>query len=158
MSKLKYKLASPVLMWLLVILGAFILWLSVPAGRLFASGISGIIVFILALANWLYVFFVAVKIHPKAAGSVNNIDRIITEGAYSVIRHPLYVTDIVLGWSVFILDPLYKIMAIAIWLTAVLVFWANLEERLLEEKFLEDYRNYKKRVPMLVPNVRKRKA
>jgi protein-S-isoprenylcysteine O-methyltransferase Ste14 len=89
---------------------------------------------------------------------IKNIDQLITEGAYSVIRHPLYAADIILGWSVFILDPLYKIMAIVIWLMVVLIFWANLEERLLEEKFLEDYRNYKKRVPMLVPNVWKRKV
>lgn len=158
MPKVKYKLASPLLMWTLVILGAIVLWYLVPHGRLFAGGILGIIIFILGLVNWLYVSFVAVKVHPKAPTSVANIDQLITEGVYSIVRHPLYVADIVLGLSIFILDPLYKIMAIVIWLIAVLIFWANLEERMLEEKFLEDYRNYKKQVPMLVPNIWKKKA
>jgi protein-S-isoprenylcysteine O-methyltransferase Ste14 len=44
---------------------------------------------------------------------------------------------------------------VAVWATVVFIFWAGLEERLLEEKFLEDYRAYKQRVPRFIPRLKK---
>ena len=127
-----------------------------PAGEFIFFRLLGPIVFGLALANWLWVSFLAMRVHRKAAGSVNNIDELITEGAYAVVRHPMYVANIILAWSVFIWQPSYKILAVVIWLMLILVFWAYLEERMLEEKFMEDYRVYKTKVPMFVPGLNKK--
>ncbi len=88
--------------------------------------------------------------------SVNGIDSLITEGVYSVVRHPLYIADVILAWSVFFFLPFSRVLTEAIWMTFVLWFWAGLEERALEDRFLEDYREYKKKVPKFLPQWRKR--
>ena len=155
MDNSKYKLTSPVLMWAIIIIGGIILWESVATGRLFYSGMAGIIILLLGIFNWLYVMYKVGGVHKKAPKSVNNIDKLITEGAYGVIRHPIYAADIVLFWCVFLFFPAYRMLAIAAWATIVFVFWAGLEERMLEEKFLDDYRAYKHRVPKFFPRFKK---
>lgn len=153
MAKLKYQLTSPVVMWLIVVIGAIALWFSVPPGRIFQQDLFGPIVFGLGLANWLWVSVLASRVHRKAVSSVGSIDELVTEGAYSVVRHPMYLADIVLVWCVFIWQSTNQVLSLAIWLSLVLVFWAYLEERMLEEKFLEDYRAYKTKVPMFIPGL-----
>ena len=132
MEKYQYKLANPAIMWSITIIGGVVLWVFMPQGNSFSSDLLGPIAFGLALANWLWVSVLAMRVHRKAAASVSNIDELITEGTYAVVRHPMYVADIILGWSVFIWQPSYKILAIVIWLMLVLVFWAYLEEWMLE--------------------------
>ncbi|MCL5666826.1 MAG: isoprenylcysteine carboxylmethyltransferase family protein [Patescibacteria group bacterium] len=156
MPNLKYRLASPLLMWVIVAFGSAILWKIVKPGQMFTSGWIGSVVLALGIINFIGVSLFAYNKHRKAPASVHSINQLVTEGAYAVVRHPLYATDIVLAWCIFVWQPSYKVLAIVIWLTLVLVFWANLEERLLEEKFMEDYRAYKKRVPMFVPRLRKK--
>jgi len=155
MTNLKYKLTSPMLMWGIIVVGGIILWLVVPKGQLFNSGILGWVILVLGIVNWLYVGKAAINVHKKVAASVNNIDKLITEGAYGVVRHPIYAADIVLFLCVFLFEPTYSVLFIAAWAIIVFVFWAGLEERMLEDKFLEDYRNYKQRVPMLIPRFKK---
>lgn len=157
MNKLKYQILHPLLMWLIIVIGGIILWQVVPEGFLFELNKFGIIIFALGLINWLYVYTATLKVHKKAFTHIHNINELVTEGKYAVVRHPMYLADIILGCCVFILNPSYRILAILIWLALILLFWANLEERLLEEKFLEDYRAYKRNVPMFIPRFRKRK-
>ena len=142
-------------MWAIIIIGGIILWESVARGTLFYSGMAGIIILLLGIFNWLYVMYKAGGVHKKAPKSVNNIDKLITEGAYGVIRHPIYAADIVLFLCIFLFYPDYRILAVAVWAAIVLVFWAGLEERMLEEKFLDDYRAYKQRVPKFIPRFKK---
>ena len=155
MTNLKYKLTSPVLMWAIIIVGGIILWRVVPGGRLFNSGIFGAIILALGAINWAYVLFKSASVHKKAPASVNSIDKLITEGMYAVVRHPIYAADIVLFWCLFLFYPVNQMLGLAVWATISLLFWVSLEERMLEEKFLEDYRLYKQRVPMLIPRFRK---
>jgi methanethiol S-methyltransferase len=156
MDNLKYKLATPKLMWVIVAAGAAVLWFTVPQGRLFYSGVLGLAVLVLGMINWLYVGLASGRVHRKAVSSVQNIDQLVTEGTYAVVRHPMYAAGMAAAWCVFVWHPTYQILAIVIWLTIVLLFWSNLEERMLEEKFLEDYREYKKRVPMFIPRFTRR--
>lgn len=151
MNNLKYKLTTPWLMWAIVIIGGLILYKVVPPGSLFSTGKFGIIILILGIVDWFYVTFSAGKVHRKAPKSVHNIDQLVTEGAYSVVRHPMYLADIVLAWCVFLFHPGTRTLAVVLWLSLVLLFWADLEERMLEEKFLDDYRAYKRRVPKFFP-------
>ena len=157
MNKFKYKLASPVLMWLIVVVGGVVLWNAIPSGMVFSAiGWVGKAILVLAVINWLYVWLSAWRVHRKAATSVDNINQIIDEGVYALVRHPMYASEIALGIAVFIYFPSYKVLAVAIWLALILTFWAKFEERMLEEKFLEDYRQYKKRVPMFIPRFGRR--
>lgn len=151
MPNLKYKLTSPLLMWTIVIVGGAVLWKILPHGQVFVRGQWGIAVLVLGVLNWAYITFHAMRVHKHAPSSVHNIDELVTEGAYSVVRHPMYVADVILAWCAFVYWPSYHVFAVALWLTLVLFFWSLLEERMLEDKFLEDYRAYKSRVPMFIP-------
>ncbi len=149
----KYKLTSPVLLWLLVAIGGFVFWKLIPDGIFFDSGMIGALVLVLGIGNWFYVYFSTFRYHKKMFLSVNRIDSVVTEGLYAVVRHPLYIADVILGLSIFIYSPTYQILAVVLWASLVLWFWAGLEERMLEEKFMEDYKAYQTRVPMLIPKM-----
>lgn len=145
------KLVSPVLMWLIVILEVFVAFRFFPKIEIFPR--NAIISFLIIPAGiyWLYFFVGALRVHRKAAVSAAKIDRIVKEGVYSIVRHPIYSADIILAWGIFFHWPYFKILLSALWLTLILFFWMKLEEKALAEKFGEEYGNYKKNVPMFVP-------
>jgi protein-S-isoprenylcysteine O-methyltransferase Ste14 len=79
---------------------------------------------------------------------------LVTGGAFGVVRHPLYLS-ILLLWAGGALALLSWAMA-AGWLLLVPAFVARarLEERLLSRHFGEAYAAYAARVPMLLPGFR----
>jgi protein-S-isoprenylcysteine O-methyltransferase Ste14 len=155
MSTLKYRFVTPLLMWAIVIFGIFFSFAFVPPGELFQADIFGDVILSVALIYWLYMLLFALRTHPRAPRSVHAVQQVIDEGPYAIVRHPMYVSDILLMWCIFMWLPTYQILAIAIWLSAVLLFWSALEERFLEEKFLEEYSDYKLSVPMFLPRLRR---
>lgn len=84
----------------------------------------------------------------KVYGAKENL---VTDGVYGVVRHPQYL-GIIIGTAAFLIQwP--TIITVAMWpiLTYGYYCQAKREERELEERFGEEYRRYKQRVPMLVP-------
>jgi protein-S-isoprenylcysteine O-methyltransferase Ste14 len=81
---------------------------------------------------------------------------LVTGGAFGVVRHPLYLSVLLL-WAGGALALLSWAMA-AGWLLLVPAFVARarVEERLLSRHFGEAYSAYAARVPMLLPGVRGR--
>jgi protein-S-isoprenylcysteine O-methyltransferase Ste14 len=74
---------------------------------------------------------------------------LVVRGPYRWVRHPLYSCVIVLLWA----DPapnLSRIVFAALWTTWICV-GTLLEERDLIAEFGDTYRQYRRRVPMLVP-------
>ena len=85
------------------------------------------------------------------SGKLNN------HGILNLIRHPWYMGGILVVWTA------YRSMDIAslvtnVVLTTYLIVGTILEERKLVVEFGEDYREYQKRVPMLVPVLWRRTA
>jgi methanethiol S-methyltransferase len=76
----------------------------------------------------------------------------VAEGAYRVVRHPLYLFMLVLIWSTprFSTDQL---LFNVLW-TAWIVAGTKLEERDLVADFGDVYRRYQLSVPMLIPSPR----
>jgi protein-S-isoprenylcysteine O-methyltransferase Ste14 len=81
---------------------------------------------------------------------------LVTGGAFGVVRHPLYLSVLLL-WAGGSLSLLSWAMAVA-WLLLVPAFVARarVEERLLSRHFGEAYSAYAARVPMLLPGFRSR--
>jgi len=151
MGKNHEKLVSPLLMWLIVIIGIIIFVNIIPKTRIFTLGIFGLIIFLLTLVNWLYFFINAINIHRKAAFSVSRIDKLVKSGVYSKVRHPIYSADIMLAFGIFFLYLTLNVLISVIWLTFILIIWMNLEEKSLISKFGNEYKEYKKKVPMFFP-------
>ncbi len=74
---------------------------------------------------------------------------------YKYIRHPLYLGWLLAFWMTPTMTAAHLVFAIAT--TAYILFAIQLEERDLIDIHGEDYKNYRRQVPMLIP-VGKKKA
>jgi len=79
---------------------------------------------------------------------------LVTTGIYSRVRHPMYLSNILfaLGWAL-LFRGIHALLCVPIWALCygVLIFF---EEKGLEEKYGEEYREYRRRVPWrLIPKL-----
>jgi protein-S-isoprenylcysteine O-methyltransferase Ste14 len=74
---------------------------------------------------------------------------LVVQGAYRWVRHPLYLVVLLMIWSspLLTIDRLLFNMLWTIWI----IIGAVLEERDLSAEFGDDYREYQRSVPMLLP-------
>jgi len=149
----KQKSVSPILMWLIVIVGFVLIFILVPTRFVFPRNMFSSFLIFPAIAYWLYFLGGAIWVHHRAPLSVDKIDKLITSGVYNKVRHPIYSADIILGWSIFFLYPDVRFLLGAHLMMFVLLFWMHLGERALIKKFGTQYLEYMSRVPKLFPNI-----
>jgi len=81
--------------------------------------------------------------------------KLVTGGVYKLVRHPQYTGFLLLtlsmlvSWPTFLTAVMWPILAVLYYRLAID------EEREMEAKFGEKYREYKRRVPMFVPFIRR---
>jgi len=77
----------------------------------------------------------------------NNSSALVTGGAYRLSRNPMYVGQalVVLGWAVF-LNSAWGLLGPVVFVLYLNRFQIGPEERILEEKFGEEFVAYMKRV------------
>jgi protein-S-isoprenylcysteine O-methyltransferase Ste14 len=77
--------------------------------------------------------------------------RIVTTGVYSIVRHPQYLGGLLahIGFS-FLLSGLYSLLSTPL-IAAVVYFISRKEETELTREFGQEYLDYKKKTPMLLP-------
>ena len=82
-------------------------------------------------------------------------EKLQTKGAYSVVRHPQYLGWILaqIGMSI-LLSAWYSTLFTPI-LIALIYLISKKEETELTKEFGEEYEEYQRRVPMLIPKLRK---
>ncbi len=111
----------------------------------------------LALACWLFWAggrrydlgrFVGTVPEPAAAPP----EPLVTDGLHGRIRHPLYAGAYLLLWGV-VHDPFS--LATAIWGSLYLFIGTAFEERRLRRVYGAAYDDYRRRVPSLVPRLRR---
>lgn len=88
---------------------------------------------------------------PEVEVGAHEEQKLVTTGMHGRVRHPLYVGHMLMmfGWSVASgLVVCYALTAFAILTGAIMI---PMEEKELERRFGDAYREYKKRVPMLIP-------
>jgi protein-S-isoprenylcysteine O-methyltransferase Ste14 len=104
---------------------------------------------------WLNV--VAIRTLGKqwsVAARLREAHKLVTEGPYRVVRHPIYAANFGLllatGLAFSRLGPLL-LASLAFWIGSVIRVRG--EERLLREAFGEEYEAYARRVPALFPRL-----
>jgi len=109
--------------------------------------ITGVIFFI--SGAWLAVKGVT-EVTLRAA-ETHRTERIITGGVYSTVRHHQYLGGLLahIGIS-FLLSAWYSLLATPLMVVLVFLISKKEEEELVRE-FGEEYEDYKKKVPMLIP-------
>ncbi|MBN2602665.1 MAG: isoprenylcysteine carboxylmethyltransferase family protein [Candidatus Thermoplasmatota archaeon] len=80
---------------------------------------------------------------------------LINTDVFARIRHPLYFGSILLYLSFVIIS--LSIISMAIFVIVVIFYYylCRYEEQLLIQKLGDEYKNYMKKVPMLIPRFRK---
>jgi protein-S-isoprenylcysteine O-methyltransferase Ste14 len=113
-------------------------------------------VFFLAIASVLWAlsvgFIVLYRLQANVddlRGSVPQPAPLITHGPYRWVRHPLYLSALLLLWSYpdLTLDRLLLNLLFTVWVIAGTL----LEERKLVASYGEEYRSYQRKVPMMSP-------
>ncbi len=76
---------------------------------------------------------------------------VIRKGVFGIVRHPVYLSEILLYLGLLFLR--ISLLAAAVWIMAVVFLHliAKYEEKLLLEHFGEDYKEYMQAVPMWIP-------
>lgn len=90
-------------------------------------------------------------------GEVREKPEVIRKGAFGLMRHPVYVSSILLYFSLILFT--LSILSFALWLIIIFFYFiiSRHEEKLLVQHIGDDYISYIKEVPMWIPVRLKRK-
>ena len=77
--------------------------------------------------------------------------KLVKNGAYAIIRHPQYLGGILFSISITLWNPVWLNIILTLIIIILTYQWTYSEDRMLVEKFGEDYISYKKKVPRLNP-------
>ncbi len=86
----------------------------------------------------------------RRSASASPPEPMIVRGPYRWVRHPAYSTTVMMIWSY--PDLTSDRLLFNLLFTGWIIVGSFLEERDLVEKYGDDYRNYQRRVPMLIPS------
>jgi len=78
-------------------------------------------------------------------------------GLHAYVRHPLYAGTFLFIWGVFLGYPYLNILVSSTCVTIYTLIGIRFEEKKLLETFGDEYREYQKNVPMLLPGMLGRK-
>lgn len=76
-----------------------------------------------------------------------------TDGPYRVTRHPIYTGMIGMLWGALLIDGFGAWVLLALVATAIILVKVPAEEKLMIQTFGEQYRQYQRRVPQLIPGL-----
>jgi protein-S-isoprenylcysteine O-methyltransferase Ste14 len=82
-------------------------------------------------------------------------DNFSTEGLLKIMRHPLYSASLLIIIGYFLFHPTYSSAISCSLLILYILIGIQLEERKLIQQFGDQYIEYKKNTPMLIPKFRK---
>ena len=94
----------------------------------------------LRLGRWFSATFGVKEGHP-----------LVTDGPYAVTRHPIYSGALAMVYGSAIAWSSVATLLLAILLSMTLTFHTIYEELLFEQHFGDAYRDYRRRVPRLIP-------
>ncbi|MFC2094819.1 methyltransferase family protein [Candidatus Bipolaricaulota bacterium] len=103
--------------------------------------------------NILVALYMARSSQRIVFGKKRDKPEVIREGVYGIVRHPMYLSEILLGLGILLFS--LSLAAAGVWVLAIgfLHFIAKYEERQLLEHFGNDYRDYMQEVRMWLPSV-----
>lgn len=82
---------------------------------------------------------------------------VISKGVFTVVRHPIYLGCILFYLGLICMSP--SLASAGLWILIILFYWliSRYEEKLLLQRFGQEYQAYRKKVPMLFPGVKFRR-
>jgi protein-S-isoprenylcysteine O-methyltransferase Ste14 len=87
------------------------------------------------------------RVHKQAHEQSEQIERIVTTGVFSIIRHPMYLSLILMFLGVAIAWGIVWMLLPSLLFSLLTVFIAIKEEEFLLERFGHQYEEYRREVP-----------
>jgi len=114
---------------------------------LIGQGVSMILLFVAVLQTNMLSFVGLRQLFEEEKSG-----RLITEGFYRFVRHPLYTFSLLILW----LSPSVSVNLFVVYLalTVYILVGAYFEERKLVREFGKEYEDYKSVTPMLIPGLK----
>lgn len=82
-------------------------------------------------------------------------EKIVTTGVYSMVRHPQYLGGLLAHVGIsFLLSAWYSLLVTPLMIIIIFVISWKEEKELIKE-FGKEYKDYKKKTPMLIPGLKK---
>jgi protein-S-isoprenylcysteine O-methyltransferase Ste14 len=93
--------------------------------------------------------------HKAVFGEVRDPPTVVRSGPFTYLRHPLYFAEVLVYLGFLCMG--ISVAAAVVWIaaTAFLFGLCRYEERLLVERFGDDYRSYMREVPMWIPRIKR---
>ncbi len=103
--------------------------------------------------SWPIVLIIAGEIiRTLAAGTIKKNETLANTGIYKIVRHPLYLGSFMVSTGFCLMcNDLILWIYFLIFFPACYVSAVILEEKFLEQKFGNEFREYKKSVPAFIP-------
>ena len=100
--------------------------------------------------------YLGAKAHDILFGKDRETSGVIRESVFKIVRHPLYLSEILLYLGLLLLK--ISLAALVVWIITFgfLHFISRYEEKLLLSRFGEEYEQYMREVPMWIPLFRKK--
>jgi methanethiol S-methyltransferase len=112
-------------------------------------GISGIIIMLICIVKYFSLISGLSSLLVK-----NSNHKLLTTGLHRYVRHPLYFGTFLFIWGVFIAIPYLSWLISSSIITLYTLIGIRYEEAKLEMEYGESYKEYKRRVPMILPKTR----
>lgn len=98
---------------------------------------------LLGLSLWFH--FYCERTHIQSHDEPHEIEKIVTQGVYSVVRHPINFSMMITHLSVTLISGSYLPLIFSVSNSIALIFISIEEEKALLEKFGNDYKEYLER-------------
>ncbi len=108
---------------------------------------------VLALCIYIFAGYFAIQAHNIVFKTERAEPRVIREGIFRVVRHPIYLGAILFYLGAIVLTA--SVASFVLWIGIVLFYHmiARYEEGLLRDRFGSDYAAYQSDVPMWIPRI-----
>jgi protein-S-isoprenylcysteine O-methyltransferase Ste14 len=141
---------------LLEVLAYAVLWVGglhhapVPAWRL---ALAVVFLTLATVLSWTSTR--ALGRYLRFAAAVDTDHQLIRSGPYRIVRHPIYASMLclMLGMASIATTPVYFAVALALFLAGTEIR-VRIEDKLLAERFGEEFRDYQRSTPAYIPLIR----
>ncbi|TSC52418.1 MAG: Isoprenylcysteine carboxyl methyltransferase [Parcubacteria group bacterium LiPW_41] len=129
------NIISPKTMWSLIILIGVSSFFIFDHEYLYIPDVFSKFVFIICVLSWLTLICSAFFVHREAYKNSYATSRVVNEGIYRKMKHPMYVADILLFIGIAFLFPMMWILVTSVCAIFIFIWFMNIENQVLEERF-----------------------
>ena len=146
-------------------IGGLMIWLSVIAFIIYPPAISWAALSLPSWVRWLGVagsitaalllvwMFISLGMNITDSVTTRHEHKLVTRGPYRWIRHPLYTLGALLFLSLSLIMGTWLIPLLGIPSYGILIHRTGIEEKMLQDRFGEQYRQYSERTGRFFPRL-----